>query len=140
MNAIHTDGLIEFSKVLDNLDKDGVYMIITTPYNPESNGLAKRTYAVLPNLTRVCLKSSEFPQGLWHHAVGHVNDARNVTLHSRTKQVQYQSAFRHTRPYLKHIHAFGCRALYGTSAQMLPTFWSFVRDRLILRHDGGGIY
>lgn len=140
VTGVHTDGGTEFRRALDQLDTDGVDVSTTTPYTPESNGLAERTHAVITSLARACIKQSKLPMGLWHHAVRHVTDARNAVKHSTTKKLPFESAFGHSPPYVKHMRPFGCRALYRPSGQKLPVFGSRVRNGLLLRHEGGGIY
>lgn len=78
VNSVHTDDSAELKPAVIKLDNDGISVTITTLYRPESNGLAEQTHAVNISHKRTCLQVSKLSQGLWHHAIRHVDDARNA--------------------------------------------------------------
>lgn len=86
VTAVHTDGRTEFTRALNKFDNEDADVTVTTPFTPESNGLAERTHAGNTSPARTRLQESKLPQSLWHHARRYVADAYNTVRHLLTKK------------------------------------------------------
>lgn len=65
---VHTDIAGEFVAMRKGLAKMGIELPTSTAYNPQSNGLAKRTKGLLMSQTRVMLKGAGAEKWIWREA------------------------------------------------------------------------
>jgi transposase InsO family protein len=64
LKAIRSDNALEFIKLSQELEKDGVRIELTMPYTPSQNGVAERLNRTLITKARAMLVTAELPSQL----------------------------------------------------------------------------
>ena len=140
MKSLHTDGGSEFFRAQKLFAAEGVDVTTSTPYTPASNGLVERTHSTLFSMARTCLVEARLPLHYWSDALRHVVQARNIMIHSSTKESPYVKLFRSNPPYAKHMRPFGCRVLFQPITPKQSKFESRLVEGINLGHVSGGLY
>lgn len=140
VKSVHSDGGSEFTKAFKSLNRQGVSTSRTTPYTPQSNGLAERSHGIILSMARTCLSESGLPFSYWNYAIRHVADCKNAVVHSATDKTPHDALYGEPAPYLQHLRPFGCKVFYQRIAKRLNTFEERTRTGVCLFHDGGGVY
>ena len=140
VRKVHTDGSPEFKRALDELDRQGVEISITTPYTPASNGLVERMHQTVALAARTCLLQANLPAKFWNFAVQHVADCKNFVPGDPSKLSAYERVYRHAPSSLKYLRPLGCRTVYRPNKPKFNTFEERASDGLCLGHIGGGLY
>lgn len=140
IREVHADGGGEFKRAKRALEDKGVKFTLSTPYSPQSNGLAERAHGVILSSARSCLLQAKLPVSFWSHAIKHVTACKNMLIHSTTGRVPYKDVFDRLSSDLHHVRPFGCRALYQPVAPRLKTFKPRLEQGINLGHTDGGIY
>lgn len=112
----------------------------STPYTPQSNGLAERHVGTILTAARAVLEQAKLPLIYWDHAVRHVAWCKNMVRHGKTGATPYGIVMSHPCWGLHHVRPFGCRMLYHPVTARLPPFDSRLREGVCLGHMTGGIY
>lgn len=140
VKSIHSDGGSEFDKAFKHLERLGVDSSRTTPYTPQSNGLAERSHGIILSMARTCLSQAGLPFGYWNYAVWHVADCKNAVVHSATGKIPHEVLYGEPAPYLHHLKPFGCQVYYQKPVRKHKTFEERSRSGMCLMHDAGGLY
>lgn len=140
VRGIHTDGGSEFTKALTYARQQGIDVSLTTAYTPESNGLAERTHSTILSLARASLLQAKLPDDLWHYAIRHVTQCKNMVEHRMTGKVPYEMAYGQKSLDVSHLRPFGCKVMYRPVVDKLSTFEPRLQEGVCLLHTGGGVY
>lgn len=94
----------------DNLQRQGIIFQHTTPYTPEQNGVAERKNRYLVEAVRTMLVDAKLPPTYWGEAVMTATYVQNRLPTRSTTMTPYQLWY-DTKPDVKNLKSFGCRAL-----------------------------
>jgi len=111
IQAIRTDNGTEYQGVLKDYLKDqGIEHQVTTPYSPESNGVAERYNRTIMEMVRSMLHHPGYPLELWGEAVLAASYLSN-RLPSRALdgKTPFEAWFGY-KPDVTHLRRWGCVA------------------------------
>lgn len=94
----------------DFLRQNGIQRRLTSPYTPQSNGLAERKNRTLVEKARCLMIESSVPEKLWADAI---HTANYITNRCPTKALNGQTPFQKwvgREPSARHLHVFGHKA------------------------------
>lgn len=113
---------------------------MTTPYTPESNGLAERAHQTLLGSGRPYLLQARIAWKIWNLTLQHVFDYCNVVENSATNSVHHEKLFGMKPWNLPHLRLFGCHVLYHLLGLKLQTLKERARDGLFLYQESCDVY
>jgi hypothetical protein len=98
------------SNLFDEYCKEcGIIHETTTPYSPQSNGVAKRKNQIVCDLANALLQSSGMPDIWWGEAVLTVCYVLN-RVPPRNRETMPYEGFKGRKPDLSHLWTWGCLA------------------------------
>ena len=110
VKRFHSDGAKEFVALGKYLSEKGIVQTMSTPYTPQSNGLAERYNRTILDKVRTMLHASGLSMQFWGEAAIHAAFLTNVTVSSTTQgTTPYELVFKR-KPDLTKIRVFGCAA------------------------------
>jgi len=114
LKYLRTDNGTEYQGALTPyLKSKGITHETSTPYSPQSNGIAERLNRTLNNMVRGMLFSAELPQSFWAEAVTTASYIKNRLPHSAHDDNTPYELFFSRKPRLNHLRRFGC-VVYAT--------------------------
>jgi hypothetical protein len=97
------------SKEFVNLCKDvGIKRELTTPYNPQQNGVAKRKNKTIMEVVKTMIHDQDLPMCLWAEATMTTIYVKNRLSHSALGFKTPEEMFTGNKPEVSHIKIFGC--------------------------------
>jgi hypothetical protein len=97
------------SKEFVNLCKDvGIKRELTTPYNPQQNGVAKRKNKTIMEVVKTMIHDQDIPMCLWAEATMTTIYVKNRLSHSALGFKTPEEMFTGNKPEVSHIKIFGC--------------------------------
>jgi hypothetical protein len=97
------------SKEFVNFCKDvGIKRKLTTPYNPQQNGVAKRKNRTTLEAVKTMIHDQDLPMCLWAEAAMAVVYVQNRLSHSALGLKTPEGMFTGKKPELSHLKIFGC--------------------------------
>jgi transposase InsO family protein len=113
IKAIRSDRGGEYVAPFEQLCADsGIIHQTTTPYSPQSNGIAERKNRTLKEMMNAMLISSGLPQNMWGEAILSANHILNKIPHKTKDQTPYEMWKGH-KPSYKYLKVWGCLAKVG---------------------------
>ena len=82
---------------------------ITTPYSPQSNGVAERKNRTLKEMMNAMLISSGLPQNMWGEAILSANYLLNKVPKKKAEKTPYE-LWKGMKPSYKYLRVWGCLA------------------------------
>lgn len=140
VRSFYSDGGKEFLNAREALKDQGVDVDGSTPYTPQSNGLAERHVGIILTAALAALLQAKLPMKYWDHAVRHVAWCKNMVRHGKTGETPYSLLMGNPFHDIYHVRPFGCRMLYHPVTARIPPFDSRLREGVCLGHTAGGIY
>lgn len=140
VKSVHSDGGSEFNKAFNHLERLGVDTSGTTPYTPQSNGLAERSHEIILSLGRNCLSEAALPFDYWKYAIRHVEDCKNSVVCSATEKIPHEVLYGEPYPYLHHIKPFRCHSFCQGPVTKLKMFEDRSYSGVFLMNGAGGAY
>uniref|UniRef100_A0A1Y1MYL6 Retrovirus-related Pol polyprotein from transposon TNT 1-94 n=1 Tax=Photinus pyralis TaxID=7054 RepID=A0A1Y1MYL6_PHOPY len=112
IKALHVDNGSEYinSNFKDFLQKNGIEIERTAPYNPQQNGKAEREMRTIVESARSMLYEKDLPVEFWGDAVNTAVYILNRTPNSQTCGKTPYQLWTGKQPHLNHIRTFGCEA------------------------------
>ena len=95
----------EFKELCGDL---GVKRELTTPYNPQQNGVAKTKNGTIMEAKREILHDQDLPMHLWAEAIRIIVYVQNCTPHRVFKNKTPEEVFFGKKPKVSHLRIFGC--------------------------------
>lgn len=88
-------------------EKGGIVLTTTTPYNPESNGLAEKMNRTILFKVRTILSESRLSKNFWAEAVKHTAYFQNLTPIGKCtlSPIEWLAD---KKPDVSHLRMFGC--------------------------------
>ena len=97
------------SNQFKELCKDlGIKRELTTPYNPQQNGVAERKNKTIMEAARAMLHDQDLPMHLWEKAARTTMYVQNRTLDKVLKNKTPEEVFFGKKPEVRHLRIFGC--------------------------------
>jgi len=121
VKTLRTDGGGEYinREFLEFLSEEGISKETTTPYSPQSNGVAERFNRTLLEGVRSMLHGSGMSKSFWGEAVLCFNHTANRTPKKGLKEgMTPYEAFYGVKPSVYHLRPFGCRVSIHTPDQL----------------------
>jgi hypothetical protein len=92
-----------------NFCKDvGIKRELTTPYNPQQNGVAKRKNRTIMEAVKTMIHDQDLPMCLWVEAAMAVVYQQNRLSHSALGLKTSEEMFTAKKPEVSHLKIFGC--------------------------------
>ena len=108
IKIIRSDRGGEYDAPFDEFcSQNGIIHQTTTPYSPQSNGVAERKNRTLKEMMNAMLISSGSPQNLWGEAILSPNYILNRIPPKRTNQTPYELWKGH-KPSYNYLKLWGC--------------------------------
>ena len=107
---VHTDGSMEFQEALDQFE---IPHDASTPYRPETNGVAERAVRIVKEGTACTIAQSGWQENWWTDAMRCYCFLRNVTDVVRNGRTPFQA--RYGQPYQGPKIQFGALVHYKPS-------------------------
>jgi hypothetical protein len=97
------------SKEFVNFCKDvGIKRELTTPYNPQQNGVAERKNRTILEAVKTMIHDQDLPMCLWAEATMAVVYVQNRLPHSALGLKTPEEMFTGKKPEVSHLKIFGC--------------------------------
>jgi hypothetical protein len=97
------------SKEFVNFCKDvGIKRELTTPYNPQQNGVAKRKNKTIMEAVKTMIHDQDLPMCLWAEATMTAVYVKNRLSHSALGFKTPEEMFTGNKPKVSHLKIFGC--------------------------------
>ena len=81
---------------------------MSTPYNPQQNGIAERNNRTIMEAARAMLRDQDIPMHLWAEASKTVVYVQNRTQHRVLKNKTPEEFFSSKKPEVSHLIIFVC--------------------------------
>ena len=81
---------------------------MTTPYNPQQNGVAERKNITIMEAARSMLHDQDLPMHLWAEAANTAVYVQNCTPHRVLENKTPEEVFSEKKPEVIHLRIFGC--------------------------------
>ena len=81
---------------------------MSTPYNPQQNGVAERNNRTIMEAARAMLHGQDFPMHIWAEAARIVVYVQNRTPHRVLENKTPEEVFFSKKPKVSHLRIFGC--------------------------------
>jgi hypothetical protein len=92
-----------------NFCKDvGIKRELTTPYNPQQNGVVERKYRTILEAVKTMIHDQDLPMCLWAEAAMAVVYVQNRLPHSALGLKTPEEMFTGKKPEVSHLKIFGC--------------------------------
>ena len=86
----------------------GIKRELTTPYNPQQNGVAERKNRTIMEATRAMLHDQDLPMHLWAEAAKTTVYVQNCTPHRVIENKTPKEVFSSKKPEVSHLRIIGC--------------------------------
>jgi hypothetical protein len=97
------------SKEFVNFCKDvGIKRELTTPYNPQQNGVAERKNITIMEAMKTMIHDQDLPMCLWEEVAMVVVYVQNRLSHSALGLKTLEEMFTRKKPEVSHLKIFGC--------------------------------
>jgi transposase InsO family protein len=97
------------SKEFVNFCKDvGIKRELTTPYNPQQNGVAERKNRMIMEAVKTMIHDQDLPMCLWAEAAMTAVYVQNRLSHSALGFKTSEEMFKGKKPEVSHLKRFGC--------------------------------
>jgi hypothetical protein len=97
------------SKEFVNFCKDvGIKRDLTTPYNPQQNGVAERKNRTIMEAVNTMIHDQDIPMCLWAEATKTTVYVQNRLFHSALGFKTPEEMFSEKKPEVSHLKIFGC--------------------------------
>ena len=97
------------SNEFKELCKDsGIKRDLSTPYNPQQNGIAERKNRTIMEATRAMLHDQDLPMHLWAEAAKTTVYVQNCTPHRVLENKTPKEVFSGKKPEVIHLRIFSC--------------------------------
>lgn len=113
IKIFRTDNGTEFVNqgMRDYLTSKGIKHETTTPYSPQSNGVAERVNRTLVEKARCMLAEGKLSKVYWQDAVQTAAYLKNRSPHRALENKTPFEMWYGNKPNLTHLRVFGCRAM-----------------------------
>ena len=82
-------------------------MELTTPYNPQQNGIPERTNITIMEAARAMLHDQDLPMHLWAEVAKAMMYVQNRTPHRVLENKTLEEVFYGKKPEVSHLKIFG---------------------------------
>jgi transposase InsO family protein len=97
------------SKEFVNFCKDvGIKRELTTPYNPQQNGVAERKNITIMEAVKTMIHDQDLPMHLWEEVARTSVYVHNILSHSALGFKTLEDIFSRKKPEVTHLKIFGC--------------------------------
>jgi transposase InsO family protein len=112
------------SKEFVNFYRDiGIKRELTTPYNPQQNGVAERKNKTIMETVKTMIHDQDLPMCLWAEAAMAAIYVQNRLSHSTLVFKTPKEMFTRKIPEVSHLKIFGCQSSY-TFRKRRETSWN----------------
>jgi transposase InsO family protein len=102
----------------------GIKRELTTPYNPQQNGVAKRKNKTIMEFVKTMIHDQDIPMCLWVEATMVVVYVQNRLSHSALGLKTPEEMFTGKKPEVSHLKICGC--LLSPNIGSLPLNWGIL--------------
>ena len=88
--------------------ESGIKRELSTPYNPQQNGIVKWKNRTIMEAARAMLHDQDIPMHLWVEATITTMYVQNHTPHRVLKNKTHEEVFSSKKPEVSHLKIFGC--------------------------------
>ena len=81
---------------------------MSTPYNPQQNGIEERKNRTIMEATRAMLHDQDIHMHLWAEAARTIVYLQNLTPHKVLKNKTPEEVFSDKKPKVSHLRIFSC--------------------------------
>ena len=86
----------------------GIKRELTTPYNPQQNGVAERKNRTIMEAVKAMIHDQDLPMHLWAEAAGTAVYVQNRSPHRVLGNKTPEEMFSGEKPEVSHLWIFGC--------------------------------
>ena len=86
----------------------GIKRELTTPYNPQQNGVAERKNRTIMEVAREMIHDQYLPMHLWEKVSKIVVYVQNRTPHRVLEKKTHEEIFSKKKPEVSHLRIFNC--------------------------------
>ena len=86
----------------------GIKRELTTPYNPQQNGVAERKNQTIMEALKAMIHDQDLPMHLWAEAARTVVYVQNRSPHQAIGNKTPEEVFSGEKPEVSHLRIFGC--------------------------------
>lgn len=138
LKAIHSDNGGEYEPIGVYATNNGIKHQTTSPYTPESNGIAERLNRTVVESTRTTLRESGLPTTFWGYALLNSVAIRNKLPDSKGSSPYERLTAR--KPDLNGFRPFGCQATVHIEKGLREKLDPKVKLCILLGNLGSGLY
>jgi hypothetical protein len=88
----------------------GIRRELTTPYNPQQNGVAERKNRSIEESIKAMMNDQNLSMFLWGEATMTTVYVQNRSPHHILKNMTPEEAFSGKKPSVEHLRIFGCQS------------------------------
>ena len=105
---LDNEGEFTSTEFKDFCKKVGIKRELTTPYNPQQNGVAKRKNRSIMEAVKAMIHDQDLPMYLWAEAAKTVVYVQNKLSHNALGNKTIEEMFTGEKPEVSHPKIFGC--------------------------------
>ena len=96
------------SKEFESFYKEaGIKRELTTPYNPQQNGVAKRRNRIIMEAMKTMIHDQDLPMHLWDEVVRTTVYVKNILSHSALGFKTLEEMYTRKKDEVSHLNIFG---------------------------------
>jgi hypothetical protein len=107
LNIVHSD-VYKPMKTTSLRGEVGIKRELTTPYNPQQNGVEERKNQMIMKAMKDMIHDQEFPMHLWVEATQTTVYVQNISPHRVLGNKTLEEIFTRENPEVIHLRIFGC--------------------------------
>ena len=92
----------------DLCNRSGIKRELTTPYNPQQNGVTERKNQTIMEAVKAMLHDQDLPMYLWEEAARAAVYVQNKMPHQVVGNKTPEELFTGKKPEVSHLRTFGC--------------------------------
>ena len=93
---------------LQKVSESGIKREMSTPYNPQQNGILERKNKTIMEATKAMLYDQDLPMHLWAEAARTTVYVQNIIPHYVLNNKTPEDVFSGKKPEFNHLRIFGC--------------------------------
>ena len=106
----------------------GIKRELTTPYNPQQNGVAERKNRSIIEATKEMIHDQGLPMHLWAEASSTAVYVKNRSPHKILGNKTFEEVFTGKNPKVSHLRIFGCPVFIHVPKEKIKKIGTFGKE------------